>query len=202
MKTALFIYLLIGLLLNLLGPVAESLREKLEDRRDEPTPSWKNIFYEVFVRALVIVFYPLLYWALGYTYFEEKRQSRDIDPKYREDNYRHVRNLSVGKNGHCNDCGFNQKIISLLHSSRHGSCGCFKEDRSDGFEEGRWSIISYQCQQCGKFNEIERDMTNARGQICECGGKLELEMPVFCPKCRSKDVFVSVVISKPNSLGV
>lgn len=182
MKTALFIYLFIGIVFNLLGPLARKIRGSVAEIREpslsdlvlerDPVPSWKKVAFEVILRALAIVFYPILYLVLLYDYYQEKSQGGDITPIGIEDNYLYFSIMGGAGTIHCNVCDFSQDIVSFLH----------------GFGEDPWSNSGYQCQQCGKFHEIERDTKNAMGQRCECGGNLEREMPLFCPKCKTKDV--------------
>ena len=69
----------------------------------------------------------------------------------------------------CNKCDFNQEIVSFLHGRN-------------------WSNTGFQCQNCGKFHEIECDSENSLGKLCDCGGVLSREEPVFCPNCRTTDI--------------
>ena len=72
----------------------------------------------------------------------------------------------------CNKCDFNQAIVSFLH----------------GFGTNSWSNTGFQCQNCGKFHEIEYDTENTLGKLCDCGGVLSREEPLFCPNCRTTDI--------------
>ncbi|CCG53713.1 Protein of unknown function [Flavobacterium indicum GPTSA100-9 = DSM 17447] len=47
----------------------------------------------------------------------------------------------------------------------------------------------YQCQSCGKFHNIERSVELP---TCNCGGELERNKPLFCPKCKSFSVKFSL----------
>ena len=76
----------------------------------------------------------------------------------------------------CRDCGYKGKITCHLHGV-------------DGVTGKILGIDGYQCQLCGKFQtrkstfrETEIDLT------CECGGKIDREKPLFCPKCKGLDV--------------
>ena len=78
---------------------------------------------------------------------------------------------------YCMSCDFKEEITGYIH----------------GFGEQAFMIKGCQCQQCGEFNS--RDLTDEKSneQRCECGGTLDDEQVVFCPKCRSKkmDYFMS-----------
>ena len=69
----------------------------------------------------------------------------------------------------CNECDFKQEIVSFTH----------------GYEI---STTGYQCKECGKFHKITDDNIKSNIFNCECGGKLERDFPLFCPKCKSYNV--------------
>lgn len=73
-------------------------------------------------------------------------------------------------NFYCNECGYEQELVSFLH----------------GIQD--WTSTGYQCQACGKFHEIERDHELTAEPMCDCGGSLSREKPLFCPVCRSYKV--------------
>jgi hypothetical protein len=76
----------------------------------------------------------------------------------------------------CRECGFEQKITSHLH------------DLPSNLSQTTWTS-GYQCQECGKFQA--RTSTPKKRDIdltCECGGQIDDEKPLFCPKCKSLDV--------------
>lgn len=70
----------------------------------------------------------------------------------------------------CSECNFQQEIVSFLHGAN-------------------WNNTGYQCQECGKFHEIILDMDNFKKMKCECGGKLDRDRPLFCPECKTSNVF-------------
>jgi hypothetical protein len=79
----------------------------------------------------------------------------------------------------CFNCGYNEEITALFH----------------GFGNNPWSNLGYQCQSCGKFLEVKsRWNNNPHASICECGGLMSREEPIFCPKCRSNQVKYSCII--------
>lgn len=68
--TFLIIYLSIGVLMNFIGPVAKHMNKKIEEVRnlelyeiltDRPqTPKYKKIIYELYLRAITVLLYPIL----------------------------------------------------------------------------------------------------------------------------------------------
>ena len=68
----------------------------------------------------------------------------------------------------CKDCGHSEETTYFLHTTNGSTTGL-------------------QCQSCGKLHSI-KDMKSSEEYYCECGSKLEREKPIFCPKCRSKNV--------------
>lgn len=73
----------------------------------------------------------------------------------------------------CLECDFEQEIVSFLHGVNRCSTG-------------------YQCQKCGKFHAVENEINHSSRRRCECGGKLNRDKPLFCPKCRSNHVTYEV----------
>ena len=69
----------------------------------------------------------------------------------------------------CAECDFEETTVSFLHGVN-------------------WDSTGYQCQKCGKLHAIERDMANSKGKLCDCGGKLDRDKPIFCPNCISFNV--------------
>ena len=108
--------------------------------------------------------------------FHGKHRDDGFDPIVNEDNFLYFTNMGGAGKIHCNLCELSQDIVSFLH----------------GFGEDPWSYSGYQCQQCGMFHAIEHDMDNTAGKKCECGGQLERDKPLFCPKCGTKDVFYNM----------
>ena len=79
-------------------------------------------------------------------------------------------------NIYCRKCGFTEEITSFTHAGRKSS------------------TTGYQCQSCGKFTTITTlsgDKTNIE-PCYNCGGKLEREKPIFCPKCKSTKIKYSM----------
>ena len=86
-----------------------------------------------------------------------------------DDNLLYYRRMGGAGVVKCNNCNYSQEIISFLH----------------GIE---WCSSGFQCQKCGKFHEIECDMENSKGKLCECGGDLSREKPLFCPICKKANM--------------
>jgi hypothetical protein len=77
----------------------------------------------------------------------------------------------------CMLCNYSEDIISFTH----------------GYEKlpsrKRTGTKGYQCEDCGKFHAIngfegESDIV----KNCDCGGKLQRDKTLFCPRCKSQSV--------------
>jgi len=77
----------------------------------------------------------------------------------------------------CMLCNYSEEIISFTH----------------GYEKlpsrKRIGTTGYQCEDCVKFHTIngyegESDIM----KICDCGGALHRDKPLFCPSCKSQSV--------------
>ncbi len=77
---------------------------------------------------------------------------------------------------YCNNCGYREKITSHLHS----------------FGKNPWRVLGYQCQDCGKFARLEIGKISDEYVMCECGGELSREKPLFCKICKSKNIEYSM----------
>jgi len=75
MKTLIIIliYLLIGVLLHLVGPLAKELKKEFAILRKKPSPGEsaedvrkENLKFEIKIWAIVIVLYPIIYMMIGY----------------------------------------------------------------------------------------------------------------------------------------
>ena len=79
MNIEIIIYLALGVLMNFIGPLASkinrernkiSLYDSLTER--EP-PLYKKILFQIIVRTIAILFYPVLYIGLIVDYYRSKR---------------------------------------------------------------------------------------------------------------------------------
>ena len=71
----------------------------------------------------------------------------------------------------CFECKNKEQITSFIHGIHSATTG-------------------YQCQSCGKFHSIGNwDKID----YCDCGGKLERDKPLFCPKCKSNRLNYEVI---------
>lgn len=182
MKIVLLGYLFLGLMVNFIGPLAKKINEefaklntsslvdKLLDKT--PTPNWKKILFKSVFRIICFVFYPILYIIITYDYFHSKKPINDLKTEFKDDGLMYYWKMGGAGAINCNECDFNSEIVSFLHG--HGP--------------ESWNNSGFQCQNCGKFHEIECDMNNSKDEKCECGGELVRDMPIFCPTCKTKNV--------------
>ena len=78
---------------------------------------------------------------------------------------------------YCYDCGYSEEITTSRHRF-------YKDDLTKV-----WCEEGVQCQSCGKFHLLTHGgKEESIKSHCDCGRKLESDIPVFCPKCKSKNV--------------
>lgn len=73
----------------------------------------------------------------------------------------------------CLDCRYSKGVVSSFHG--------FDDEGSPAD-----MVIGVQCQSCGKFESLENWWSRNPPTLCKCGGTLERDKPLFCPKCKSK----------------
>lgn len=181
MKIAILVYLIIGILLTIVGPVAKRINAEIQKMKDasiiniilekKPVPEWKIFLLRLTLKVLIIILYPIFYLAIGIDIFSSDSLK---DPVKNNENEVLLYYWRMGGSGKikCNTCKFEEEIVSFLHG--HGS--------------DSWDSTGFQCQKCGKFHHIENDMNNSKGKICDCNGILGKESPLFCPKCKTNDI--------------
>jgi len=184
--TSLILYLFIGVLNNIIGPLSKKINTEIKSVKKPslayllsekpPIPFWRKFLFELTLRILTVLFYPIFYVIIIIDSFGSKKKKVEVLHRNLNDNLLYFWRMSGAGKINCSDCNYNQKIISFLH----------------GFGPNSWNNSGYQCQECGKFHEIEYDMFNSKGKLCECGGILSREKPVFCPSCKSQNMKYSL----------
>ena len=105
----------------------------------------------------------------------------DINPQFKEilelENKLTFSKMGGVGNLNCLDCHHTESILTFMH----------------GFDPElgiRCATYGFQCQSCGKFHKVSHNERDGFKTIhdCECGGKIENEKAVFCPKCKSHNV--------------
>lgn len=73
----------------------------------------------------------------------------------------------------CKECDFEDTILCKYSG--------FSKEKNNAIIQ-----IGYQCQLCGKYTRriYYPELTIIDNLTCECGGNLEREKPLFCPKCQ------------------
>lgn len=189
------IYIIIGVILNFIGPVAKFIRDTIKDLHDQSesyinkdgTASSKRkiVLAEIFLRWLVLLLYPFAYLVVlidcskksskKHEYKKQKKLERVQKMKdvITNKSFLYFKDIFGGGIIRCHGCGFKEEINCSTHGFSH----------IGDFYNG------YQCQSCGKFHIIT-SYGNEKPKInnCSCGGKLSRENPIFCPKCKTTDV--------------
>jgi hypothetical protein len=181
MKIIIIVYIAMGILSILVGPIANRIKRDIIDLKLKlnlkayagiKTASKRRIlWFEIVYRLLIVLCYPLFYIILFNDNLRSKKTDKDKTSDITDNN---LHFFFCGGAGliTCGDCGFNEKIVGFLH----------------GLDDGEGTLTGYQCQQCGRFHELNSTLTIPEGKKCECGGDLSRDKPLFCPSCKSKKV--------------
>lgn len=175
-----FVYLIIGILLILFGPLARKLNIEItrinKDYKlrlewgNKDFPAWKKTAYIVTLRSLGILFYPLLYMILLHDYYYENTLKGNKNPMNSDEDLLYFDKMGGAGKVSCSVCNTSNEVVCFIHNL------------------DSWSNTGFQCQNCGQFHAIENALTNVELENCSCGGNLERDEPIFCPKCKSNKV--------------
>lgn len=178
MKIYLIIYLTIAVLSNTIGPLAKKVNSVVKETRsmtitrliNKPNAKKReDLFIEIILRTLAILFFPILYISLLIEYFRFTYTPSWLKKELNDSRLYYWKMGGAGTIM-CKDCDFKQDIVSFLH----------------GVDD--WNRTGYQCQQCGKFLEIKNKLHLSVVKKCDCGGDLNRKKPIFCPKCKTNNV--------------
>jgi len=178
------IYICIGIAVNIYGPAAKQLNPEFKkaskpdiiDYAQYPRLQNKLFVYSAIATIRLLIIVAWLPVAL-ITFVEFIIHPESYIKSKRKKNTKKPGLYFYQTAGHgvfeCANCGYSQELTSFIH----------------GFGDNSWSKTGYQCQDCGMFSTIERRLHDPENPlICECGGKLTRDEPIFCPICQSKKV--------------
>ena len=179
----LFVYLILGFLLLWFNPAKQVIKDEFfkfsMTNSLAAVASHKKLSVEtrILIFKIAIITGFILLWPILYS---------GVIKQYKA-NHEHVEDISTAEGfgvkfmfmgGHgalsCGDCGFSQELTSSTHGYHRGDEGLHK-----------CSTSGFQCQSCGKLTTKE---ACEESLVCECGGKLDREELLFCPKCKSKSL--------------
>jgi len=181
MKTGIIAYLLVGLVLCIIGPLADGLREAVGETRlrtksdrlseKKSKPEWSGIAFVVTIHVLGLIAYPFLYSLILF----DRLRSRSVTghggsqsvPKVREEGLYFYRISGHGALT-CRVCGYNQELTAFIHG------------------RDNWRKEGIQCQGCHALYAIESDERESLDFACHCGGELSRNEPICCPVCKSR----------------
>lgn len=195
------IYILTGVLMNLIGPLASQIRREMTDLRRQTVPvsglkarRRKLLISEIIFRSLVVLLYPVAYtlWVIDIIRDGKERREREarhdrVRNEIRKEQERikwdiiqnrsfiYFKDTPGGGTIKCHGCGFSEEIVSCTHD----------HDAPLPFTR------AYQCQKCGRFHRIQFLGTRMITPFvkCSCGGELSNVNPIFCPRCKARDVY-------------
>lgn len=141
---------------------------------------------EILLRLLVIILYPV---ALVLSIVGHYQQINLQNKKKKQIEYEKVQKIKALIEGRsflyfgkihgggvikCHGCGYMEEIIGFVH-------GFIKDPIP--YSKG------CQCQSCGAFSTIDYDDNKiVSSDKCSCGGVFSDKQPVFCPRCKARDV--------------
>ena len=176
LEISIAVYLAIGILLVAVGPVSENIDKEIDRARGTPLsnafmareqPSESKLqlaritITVGFVLLWVVFIWGVLkeHWNIQATRKRVQERSKGLWFSY------------IGGHGtvRCEDCDHNEEITSFIHGINSSSSG-------------------FQCQACGKFSSIGSGGPGKANEyeeslVCKCGGGLDREKIIFCPKC-------------------
>ncbi|MEY5050063.1 MAG: hypothetical protein RLZZ175_3438 [Bacteroidota bacterium] len=178
------VYLIIGLVSNLVGPLAKKFKSALYDLKYKdidlfyetyipPVPKQKLILFIVTFRLFILFAFPFLYSIIIIDNIKYRKRMRLLNIRLAKEKELSKKGLLfsshvMGGMGDisCKECDFEQSILCSAHFA------------DDSYSQG------YQCQTCGKFHSINSKNKNL---VCDCESKgtLSREHLLFCPKCKS-----------------
>lgn len=195
------VYLSFGVVMNFIGPLASQIRREMKVLRGRTVPLKEvagrrnKLFYsEITFRLLVVLLYPVAYllWMIDvFRDMSERKQREARHERVRQaiardqekikweilqnKSFIYFKDTCGGGMIKCHGCGFSEEIVSFAHGS----------------DEPRPFTRGYQCQKCGKFHRVQflgsRMITPYLK--CSCGGELSNIKPIYCPKCKARDVY-------------
>lgn len=160
-------YFLICLSIILFVPVVrKDWKSGMEGIRRDLSHTKRSLLQEIFLillLAMVLTIYVLIIpYSLSIIMRDGKRRN-SVD-KVDLWKYLYFSKMAGGGVITCLKCGYMENITSYIHGYK----------------------IEYegmQCQSCGKFSAIK--IEDNKKTICSCGGSLQRDKPLFCPKCNS-----------------
>ena len=182
-EVSFIVYLLIGAIFVLIGPIKRMISEETTKARGHPianaimgrqeVPTAKILAFQLTLTVVAIVIWPVALWSVMKSNAEERRELE----QWQQTKRLGLEYTGMGGAGtiRCNDCGFHQGIVSFLHGET---------------ESGNFSAeTGVQCLSCGRFTSRKNpNDSDSNRHTCECGGILSRDHILFCPNCRSNNM--------------
>lgn len=200
LEKAFIIYLAGGFICNIAGPLANQVRHEMADLRRQTVPVDKvaalrrKLFYsEIIFRTLILLLYPLAYIMCFFDLRREKMEN--LSRIVRQEQVR--KQVAMGLDQRKKAILENRSFTYFSESAGGGTvrchgCGFHEEVVSHSPSESRQQVVTrgFQCQKCGRFHQVSflgsRPITPYLR--CSCGGELSNVKPLFCPRCKARDV--------------
>ncbi len=200
MLAYLIIYIVLGLILRIFGPMAKAINNEVMNNAwkryfniglyslSTKPPLWKIIIFDLFLTTAVTILWPIL--LIMYIFKIRTGQSeleKSINPELENlpavDSSNEIKFFyldgmkSLGAVGEgiirCNDCSHQEKISIATHG---------RDDKGEFI-----GYYGFQCQKCGCFKTLS-DPDDGDKHLCKCGGELSRGNKVFCPRCHGLSI--------------
>lgn len=169
------IYLFLGIILVFVGPLSKDLASEIRITQSDNSKTFKirKTVFNLTIFLMGILIYPLFYYSY---FFQNGKKIKNFKPKVYEEGKLYFDKIPGTGNIVCKDCDHTEIMIGFTHgfdvksNKRTGKSGC-------------------QCQDCGKLYAIssfEKEKPIIKN--CDCGGTIQRELPLFCPKCKSTNI--------------
>jgi hypothetical protein len=179
------LYLVVGVLAILFGPLARAIRHELDRHKyssqplwdsshDPPAPQWKLIAFAIILHVAALALWPVFLASTWRTEYSRRGGGLTLYGLlgWFPDTRLYFTQMGGAGTITCRRCGHSEEIVSFLHGP-----------------PGGWCKTGLQCQTCGRFATLEKlsDGT-CRTDYCECAEELARDRPIFCSRCHSTDL--------------
>lgn len=179
MITTAIVYLSVGIILVLVGPLSQDLSQEIDKVESDNSKVFK-LRKALFIISIVlfgILLYPIFYYSY---FFQNGKKRSNFRTKEYEKGKLYFTKIPGKGNIICKDCDHKESITGFMHGL-------------DVNVKKRTSERGQQCQTCGKlFVTFSYEDENLHLKNCDCGGNLQRELPLFCPKCKSNNLMYNL----------
>ena len=175
MLVSINIYLSLGIISVLLGPLSKDLAKEIKITQPDNSKTFKlrKTLFTLSIILFGILLYPIFYYSY---FFQNQKKISNFKPRIYEEGKLYFDRIPGTGNIICKDCGHTENMTCFTHGI----------DSKTGKRNGH---KGFQCKDCGKlYAIINFELEKSIVKNCDCGGTIQRELPLFCPKCKSINV--------------